>query len=316
MWEDCGKKQLKKVSTFNEELVAERMPTSHVINYPSGEFSIEAILVLPPDYSSDKAFPTLVYVHGGPETHVNASFTELISARAESAAIHLANQGYVVLLPNCRGSDGYGAEFESEIGSYQVMNKPYQDIMCGIDYLVEQGITDASLLGIYGSSYGAQVTAWTVSHTSRFGAAVCAVGVHYDALFVDRYHGDSFLTYRDTRKGNAEKVDIWTKPELMRQISPIEHVASVETPMLLVETSGERTDDYSYAQPYFNGLTKMGKEAYLVYYPEAFHNGGWNDEYKKDYMQRLVCWFDYCLKGFQLPEWFIAPTNSLPTKDT
>lgn len=305
-WEE--QQRITQVSAFNQELAPADIPSSRVIRYRSGERMIEALVVLPTDYIENQVYPTLIYLHGGPETHVNASFTEVISARAQSAAIHLANNGYVVLLPNCRGSDGYGAEFESEIGSYRIMNKPYQDAMAGVDYLIQQGIADPDSLGIYGSSYGAQLTAWTVSQTQRFKGAVCAVGAHYDALFVDRYHGSSFLTYRSTRKGNADKLDLWLKPELMREISPIEHIASVDTPILMIETAAEQGDGYSYAKPFFNGLAMLGKEVYLVNYPEAFHNGGWNDVYKKDYMQRLLAWFDYCLKGSSLPASFISPT--------
>jgi len=74
--------------------------------------------------------------------------------------------------------------------------------------------------------------------------------------------------------------------------------------MLLVETGGERTDGWSPARPFFNGLRTLDIECYLIYYSGAYHNGGWNDQYKKDYIRRLVAWFDYCLKGVTLPEWF------------
>ncbi len=94
------------------------------------------------------------------------------------------------------------------------------------------------------------------------------------------------------------------KPHRIRQLSPIEQLTTIKTPIMLIESGGEREEGRSGAKPFFNGLCAVGVEAKLIYYPKAYHNGGWNDEYKRDYMKRLVAWFDYCIKGKPLPVWF------------
>ncbi|XEC94083.1 prolyl oligopeptidase family serine peptidase [Paenibacillus tarimensis] len=296
--------QLQQLSFFNHNIDTRDIPEVRIIRYQSEGWTIEAMLVLPSNYNPHKKYPMLVFLHGGPEESLHATFTEVISARAESAAHYLASKGYAVLLPNFRGGNGYGESFQSEIGSYNIMEIPYRDTMAGVQYVIDEGIADLNCIGIYGSSFGAQLTAWIISQTIQFKGAVGAVGAHYDALFSDRYLGQSFLTITPTRQGNARDEDMWLNPQKFREISPIEKIGLTQTPMLLIETGAERENGWSPARPFLNGLRALDIEAYLIYYPDAFHNGGWTDKYKKDYLRRLVAWFDYCLKGVPLPEWF------------
>lgn len=302
--------QLHQLSHFNRSIDTRDIPEVRIIHYASDGWTIEAMLVLPVNYNPNQKHPMLAFLHGGPEVSLHATFTEVISARAESAAHHLATHGYAVLLPNFRGGDGYGDRFISEIGSYNTMEIPYRDIMAGVQYVIDKGIADPNCIGIYGTSFGAQLTAWIIGQTNRFKGAVGNVGVHYDPLFHDRYVGRSFLTLTPTRQGNASENDMWLYPEKFRNISPVEHIGSIQTPMLLIETESEREHGWSCALPFFNGLQALDIESYLIYYPGAYHTGGWNDEYKLDYMRRLVAWFDYCLKDVPLPEWFQTNINN------
>src|SRR5699024_8723439 len=177
--ESSGK--IKKMSDFSLELVPKNTPKVNVVHYLSNGFKIESLLVLPNDYDVKKTYPTLVYLHGCPEDYIRANLSELISARAESAAYFLAAHGYVVFMPNFRGSAGYGESFENELANYQLLQTPYEDVIAGVDYLIQEKIADADKLGVYGSSYGATLTAWTIAQSNQFKGAVGAVGV-YDLL--------------------------------------------------------------------------------------------------------------------------------------
>jgi dipeptidyl aminopeptidase/acylaminoacyl peptidase len=159
-----------------------------VVRYDSDGWSIEALLVLPPEYDPGKTYPTLTYLHGGPEACSTANFTELISARAQSVAHWLAAHGYAVFIPNFRGSSGYGEEFKNELGDFRLLRTPYADVMAGVDYLITERIANPDALGVYGSSFGGWLTAWTITQTDRFKCAAPAVGV-YDVLSSDRQNG-------------------------------------------------------------------------------------------------------------------------------
>ncbi|MBE1442711.1 S9 family peptidase [Paenibacillus sp. OAS669] len=295
---------IEKISNFHGIYLPLNLSDVRVIQYPSEGWEIESILVLPRDYQPGHKYPALIYLHGGPEFYVEASFTELLSARAQSAAHFLAANGYAVLLPNFRGSEGYGDEHKNQLGSYQMMRNPYHDVMAAVNYLIQENIADPDKLGIYGTSFGANLTAWTISHTNCFKGAVSVIGV-YDNLHHDRSNGQAFHAHPryKNRLGNADPNAMWTTPDVYKELDSIEHISSIKTPLLLMETSAERKYGQN-AKLLFNGLRFYDVESYLVFYPQAFHSGGWNDEYKKDYMLRLVAWFDYCLKGISLPEWF------------
>ena len=152
-----------------------------------------------------------------------------------------------------------------------------------------------------GCSYGARLAAWALAHTDRFKASVLTIGC-YDSLVLDRCSGMAFHSMKPNRQGQSDLLDMWLKPEVYKKISPMEHIDSIKTPSMVIETGAERKD--LQARMMFKALQAFGVDAWWVYYPEAFHNGRWNDSYKRDYMLRLLAWFDHYLKGVQLPPSF------------
>jgi len=307
VWKCLPDGSLTRISGFHDKLDRSALGQASVINYESDGWNIESLLVLPPDHQPGQRHPMLVFLHGGPEFCIYARFIDLISASVGSAAHWLAAHGYAVLLPNFRGSSGYGSEFQSEISDYRLFSTPFADVMAGIDHLITKGIADPEQLGVYGTSYGAGLTAWTIGHTDRFKGAVPSVW-RYDMLADDRRIGSAFHALRPSRRGKADPNDLWFHPERYQAISPIDHLSSMKTPTLIIESGNECKlgGIGSSGWALFHGLRAFGIETYYVYYPRAFHTGGWNDEYKRDYYQRLLAWFDHCLKGAPLPDWFSA----------
>jgi len=293
--------QLDQMEDIGEWLRAEGRPQVDVVRYESDRWDIEAILIVPWGWRRDAPLPTLTYLHGGPERRNSLTGKDLASARGESAAVFLASYGYAVFLPNSRGSAGYGEQFMNELQDYQLMRKPSRDVLAGIDSLIALGITDADRLGIYGSSYGAQLAAWVVSHTDRFKSCALSLG-RYDTLVHDRCSGTAFHALRPNRQGDSGPFDMWLKPEVYRDLSPMHHVGSIHTPALIVETGAERKD--LQARMLFNALQALGVDAHWVFYPDAFHNDRWSDAYKRDYMTRLLAWWDHHLMGVPLPASF------------
>ncbi|UVI28183.1 S9 family peptidase [Paenibacillus spongiae] len=302
---ETGNKE--KLSHFSDKVITYPIPEVKVIKYESDGWSIESLLVLPVAYEPGNQIPTLVYLHGGPEGKIIADFKELNCAGGQSAAFFLANQGYAVFMPNFRGSSGYGLEFEKELGNQQIMRNPFKDVMTGVDYLIEQGIADPDAIGVYGFSYGGGLSTWIVSQTDRFKGAIGICGIH-DFLHWDRNYGVPFHALRPNRLGEANPKDMWLKPEIYKELSSLENIGSLQTPVLLIETGNERQWDgprwNSDAKTLFLGLEGLGIETYLVCYTKADHGSGWNQKYQRDYLNRVLVWFEHCLKGMPLPEWF------------
>jgi len=301
---DSRKRQVSDLNSLAEGVA---VPEVRKVTWESARWQIEGLLVMPMTREAQGPCPTLVYLHGGPERAVEYAFEVLASPRSESAAYYFAVRGFAVFLPNFRGSSGYGREFQAQIGDYHLFDRPFQDVMCGVRALIDRGIADPEAMGIYGQSYGADLTVWTIAHSDAFRGAVAAAGT-YDYEFVGRYSNQLFHTLVDTRRGTAEPEEVWRHPELFRHLSPMAHASTIHTPMLLVETFAERRG-FSRARPLFNTLRALSVETSMAYYPNAFHGGGWNDGYKRDFMRRTLAWFRHCLVAEDLPDWFSASSR-------
>ena len=158
-----GKKE-KQITTLNQELLAgwELAEVEHIL-YPGSNGETVEGWYMKPTTGGQAPYPTILYVHGGPQ----GAFGYTFSFDFEM----LAGAGYGVLFINPHGSTGYGGDFTSSING-DVGNLDYKDLMAGVDYVIEKGWADADKLGICGLSYGGYMTCWTVGQTDRFKAAV------------------------------------------------------------------------------------------------------------------------------------------------
>jgi dipeptidyl aminopeptidase/acylaminoacyl peptidase len=119
---------------------------------------IEGLLVLPVGYQQGRSYPTWANIHGGPAGVWTQAFPSAITNYAHV----LAGKGWVVFLPNIRGSSGYGEKFVlANVRDWG--GNDYQDIQSGLDELVRRGIADPQRLAQSGWSYGGYMTAWTLT---------------------------------------------------------------------------------------------------------------------------------------------------------
>src|SRR5207302_5909610 len=157
--------------------------------------------IYPPiDYAPGTKVPTLLNPHGGPVGQYSASFYHL-------AQLYAAN-GYAALLPNPRGSSGYGQKFCEAIWA-DWGNKDYQDDMAMVDYAIAQGIADPDKLGVGGWSYGGISTDFIIGQTNRFKAAISGAGA---AEFTSLYGHDQYQKDYFTELGYPwENQALWNK---------------------------------------------------------------------------------------------------------
>jgi len=293
---------LRKTSQLNPLADHVALPEVRRVKWESDGWQVEGLLLQPSGAQTNPACPTLVYLHGGPEQSVENAFETLASPRGESAAYYLSSHEFAVLLVNFRGSVGYGRDFMAQLGDYHLFDRPFADVMTAVDALVAQGLADPQAVGVYGHSYGAELAVWALGHTDRFRGAMAVAG-RYDQESLARYSGTPFHTLTETRRGSASPDEVWQRPELWQHLCPMRHAHKIRTPLLLIETSAERRPGQE-ARPLFNTLQAQGVETCLVYYPAAFHTGGWHAHYQSDYMRRTLAWFRHALLGAKLPAWF------------
>ncbi|HVC33428.1 MAG TPA: S9 family peptidase [Chloroflexota bacterium] len=238
--------------------------------------SIQGFLITPPGDVAGGALPLVTWVHGGPTSAYNARFYGLHWANL------LASQGIAVLLPNPRGSVGWGRAFaEANVGD--MGGEDFEDILAGIDHLVASGRVDPSRLGIGGWSYGGFMTTWAVTQTARFRAAIVGAGICDWRSF----HGTSHLSAWDALHYAA---DPYERGGTFERFSPLTHVQQVHTPTLILHGENDHDVPVTQSQQLFRALKELGVETQLVVYPREGH-GVSEKSHVLDLNRRIVAWF-------------------------
>jgi dipeptidyl aminopeptidase/acylaminoacyl peptidase len=216
---------------------------------------VEGILVKPPGYRDGTRVPLLVYPHGGPQWR---DPNILLDDRQAYAA-----QGYAILLPQFRGSTGYGDAW-ARASMKDLGGGDYRDVMAGVDHLIAAGIADPARLGIFGGSYGGYLTNWAITQTDRFKGAVSWYGIWN--LVTD--FSNSFYTEWEPDYLRTHYWDDW---EAYLSRSPARYVKKVETPVLILH--GEADDNTSLANSHemWTALRALGKQVEFVHYPREGH---------------------------------------------
>jgi len=246
---------------------------------------IEGLLTLPPAEDGGQPargpHPLLVQVHGGPKGRAVATL--------RSYYLHalFAAEGYAVLQPNYRGSEGYGNAF-AVMSRRDLGGGDFQDILAGIDWAVAQGVADPGRLAIMGASYGGYMAAWAVARTSRFRAAISQFGIFN--LVTD--YGCSDVPRWDVDYLGAH---YWEDPEIYRRCSPSTYVDRISTPMLILHGQADGNTFISNSRELYQALRARGVPVEFVHYPREGH-GLREPGHRLDELRRCLAWLDQHLR--------------------
>jgi dipeptidyl aminopeptidase/acylaminoacyl peptidase len=269
------------VTNSNPQVAQWSIGTEREISWknPKDGRAIYGVLVLPPGYQPGTRYKTVVHVHGGPEEAWTVGF----NGNWYNYATLLASHGYVVLLPNPRGSDGQGPAF-TEANYQDWGGGDFADIMAGVDSLIQQGISDPKRMVIGGWSYGGFMTAWTVTHTDRFKAAMVGAGV--TDLFSMATTTDISPSFTQGYMG-----PLAANPAMYDLHSPARYLDHCHTPVLILHGEADVRVPISQGQEFYHGLRFMGKEAEMVTYPREPHIFT-EREHQIDSLTRILAWYD------------------------
>ena len=271
----------KKLSHFNNSWPHTSMVKPQMIKYRSFDnLSIEASLFQPAAKKDAAPGPAIVLVHGGPSGR--------FSTRFNTWAQLLLKQEYTILCPNIRGSTGYGYEFMAA-NRYDWGGADFKDVMAGVDYLIQNKIADPNRIGIGGWSYGGYMSAWAVTQTHRFKAAVSGAPMT-DLAFEYGAETSSINAY-DTWYMGTPYEDL----KLFNERSPVTFVKKVKTPTLILCGENDRIDPIGQCWQFFRGLKRYGVITELIIYPREGH-GIREEKHRIDLFLRIVNWFNIHLK--------------------
>ncbi len=269
----------RTVTSLGKEF-ASRLTPGEVVSWTSPDgVSVEGILLYPRDHDAAKRYPLLVQVHGGPcwqwEDRANLSWHDWGQM--------LTSRGYAVLLPNPRGSTGRGSDFERLLVD-DVGGGESKDLVSGAQAMVERGIADPDRLAIGGWSWGGYLTAWTITQTDVFKAAIMGAGVAN--LVSDHAAGDIAEANMAYYSGHP-----YTHWDRYADRSPVRHAANVSTPTLILHGGADSRVHPTQGMEFHRALQVLGVPVRFVRYPREGH-GIAERHHQIDLMKRIVEWLE------------------------
>jgi dipeptidyl aminopeptidase/acylaminoacyl peptidase len=258
----------RKTRTLTPQFkIREKLPRADLaemksVTYKSSDgLEIPAYLTLPKGVPA-KNLPTLIVPHGGPWGRDTWGYN--------SIAQFFANRGYAVLMPNFRGSTGYGRKF-LDAGNLQWGRKMQDDITWGVKYLVGEGIADPRRVGILGGSYGGYATLAGVAFTADlYAAAVDIVGPSNLITLLD-----SIPPYWEfIRKMFYVRMGDPSTPEgkqLLTEESPLTSADKIKTPLLVAQGANDPRVNRREAEQIVIALRDRGFPVEYILAPDEGH---------------------------------------------
>jgi dipeptidyl aminopeptidase/acylaminoacyl peptidase len=280
-----NEKDLTRLTKTNDALISQlRLTQADYVHFKSKDgTSVAGYLYKPVNYTTGKKVPAILNPHGGPVGQYSASFYYL-------AQLFAAN-GYAVLLPNPRGSSGYGQKFCEAIFA-DWGTKDFQDDMAMVDYAVAQGIADPDKLGVGGWSYGGMSTDFIIAQTTRFQGAVSGASI---ALIASGFGHDQYQKDYFYELGYP-----WDNKAVWDKISPFYRVKNITTPTLFMGGDVDWNVPIIGSEQMYQALKSLGRTTELVVYPGEFH-GFTVPSHLKDRLERYLAWYAHYVKADGTP---------------
>jgi acylaminoacyl-peptidase len=275
-----GDREVRRITDLNGDLFGHKeLGKVEEIWYESSFDGrpVHGWVVTPPGFDPSKKYPLVLEIHGGPHTDYGDRFS--VEVQLFAAA------GYVVLYTNPRGSTSYGEQFLQLI-HHNYPGEDYDDLMSGVDAVVEGGYIDEDQLFVTGGSGGGLLSAWIVGKTDRFRAAVVAKPVinwYSFVLTADLYN----MFYQYWFSGPP-----WENAEEYIRRSPLSLVGNVSTPTMLMVGDVDYRTPMSESEQYYQALQLRGVDAALVRVPGASHGIASRPSQQIAKVAYILEWFD------------------------
>lgn len=257
---NLNKNELKQLSFFNKEILEPlKLKDLEEFSYKSSDGNqVWGLLLKPPFFDEKKKYPLVVLLHGGPQW----AFTDTFHYRWNAQIF--ASAGYIVFMPNFRGSTGYGEKYKEAItknwGSY-----PYEDVISGVNYLIKKyPFIDSEKIAAAGASYGGYLSNWIATHQHPFKCIVSHAGI-WDIK--SKYGTTDELWFPEWEFGG----DPYNNPELYEKWSPSSYAKNLKVPMLIIHGANDFRVSENQAFQIFTALKRQGIEAKFLYFPDETH---------------------------------------------
>jgi dipeptidyl aminopeptidase/acylaminoacyl peptidase len=237
---------------------SEDMVEPYLVHYPSrdGKWTISAFLYVPFNMARNGQNAAIVYIHGGPTSQTMNAFNRFVQ--------YAANQGYMVLAPNYRGSTGYGKEFQ-QANLFDMGGGDLQDVLAGVDWIKQTGHLDPKKIAVMGGSYGGYLSMMSVTKAPEVWAAGVPI-VPFVNWFTEIENEDPVLQQSDL----ATMGDVVKNKALYEDRSPINFIDQIKAPLLLLAGGHDPRCPKSETQQVVDAIKKRGGTVdYKIYENEG-----------------------------------------------
>ena len=272
----------KRLTNFNRDIAALNLAKAERFEWQGPDnFKEDGVVFYPPDFSKEKKYPLVLYIHGGPTASSNTQFSFLPQL--------LAANGYVVFSPNYRGSDNISNAYQRAIWN-DAGDGPGRDVIAGLDALKQGGFIDDTKIGVTGWSYGGYMTSWLIGHYQIWKVALA--GAPVTDLYEEFNLSDGNVTSRYSFKGSPFAGD---NLKDYRAQSPITYAPQIKTPTLILHDTGDARVTIGQSYQLYHALKDNNVPVKFFAYPVAGHFPG--DPVRiMDVYRRWQAWMDQYLK--------------------
>jgi dipeptidyl aminopeptidase/acylaminoacyl peptidase len=244
---------------FNDDLLRSHptQPLEEMSTKGSEDAQIQSFVVKPPGFDPAQKYPAVILIHGGPEGEWGQSWSYRWNEQV------FASAGYVVVMPNPRGSVGFGQKFIDDVNA-DWGGRAYQDIMAVTDAVAALPYVDKDRIAAAGASYGGYMIDWILGHTDRFKCLVSHAGV-FD--LTSEAEGTEELWFPIWEFGGMP----WQNPEMYAKWSPNNYVKDFKTPTLVIHGELDFRIPYTQGLALFTALQMEKVPSRLLVFPDEGH---------------------------------------------
>jgi len=277
---DAETSALRRLTHVNDELLSSLFLSDiEELRFPTVDGTeIQTFVYKPQGFDAAHRYPAILWLHGGQESQYDYGFNFRVQL--------FAANGYVVVMPNVRGSGGRGLDFALSLNK-AYGTKDVEDVIVATDYVIEEGYVDPDRLGVGGWSSGGTLTNVVIAKTDRFAGAISGASVGW---YTSTYGHDPYQRWWHTELGSP-----WENRDLWDSVSPFMMVENITTPTLFIGGEIDWNQPIIHSEQMYQALKYLGREVSLVVYPGAYH-GIRRPVYHRDLLNRFVAWFDKYVK--------------------
>lgn len=258
-----------------------KLSKTEIITWNSSDgMEIEGILTYPKNYKKGMRYPVILQIHGGPA----GVFSQRFNGRPGIYMTeYFSEKGYVTIKPNPRGSTGYGKDFR--YANYKDWGYgDYEDVVSGVDKVIEMGIGDPNNQFVMGWSYGGYLTSFIVTKTNRFKAASMGAGLPNLISMVTTTDIQDYLV---AHMGS----EFWNDYETYEKHSAIYQIKNTTTPTQIIHGANDLRVPFTQGQEFYRALDRLGVDTEMVVYPRTPH-GPREPKFLMDVSDRILTWFE------------------------